>query len=156
MAMQPAPIDMEAVADELRRRGVHSYVEQTGGGVATIYAGPQHEEPGWGTRWACLAGPGWFDGPLWTLPVGDLGDFYVGPDDDGETEPLRTKREHTVADVADLIESVIRRGVEDSTFGHCDTCGAPCGPDGCSADSRHPVALSHDDQQPRMTNEEQT
>lgn len=40
--------------------------------------------------------------------------------------------------------------VAESIYGHCDTCGAPCDTNGCTADPRHPVALSHDDQQPRM------
>ncbi len=51
---------------ELLQRGdIPAFVEQIGGGVATIYAGdpwtdedasPQH----------VAAGPGWFEGPRWT------------------------------------------------------------------------------------------
>lgn len=96
-------IDFDAVRTALHARGIDAYVEQTGGGCATIYAGPTHEEPGWGKRWACLAGPGWFDGPGWTNPKGDPNDFYIGPDDDGVAEawsnPLRTTDATEIADV---------------------------------------------------------
>jgi hypothetical protein len=108
-------IDMQEVVDELHRRGVHAYVEQTGGGVATIYAGPQHEDEDEGMRWAALAGPGWFEGgsdgrSLFTLPRADLADFYVGPDDDGETQDIwQANTETTVQQVADAVCAEVER-----------------------------------------------
>lgn len=72
--------------------GVRAYVEYTGGGCATIYAGSARQVDGEtfgdGTpvyRYPCLGGPGWFTGPMGgarTTTVGDYTDFYVGPDDE--------------------------------------------------------------------------
>jgi hypothetical protein len=83
---------MQDVVDILTREHPHiaAYVEQTGGGCATIYAAQidvpgeptlyqQPAEPGWGT-WPVMAGPGTFD---WggDNHTASLDDFYVGPDD---------------------------------------------------------------------------
>lgn len=65
---------------------IAAYVEQTGGGTATIYAGPTQDEPGWGDRYAAVAGPGWFNGPGRTEGTGDSRYFFIGPDDDGSAE----------------------------------------------------------------------
>jgi hypothetical protein len=108
-ALHPRPLDLEEaeeapdlfcmsdVVDEIARIApdVVAYVEQTGGGVATIYAAKRREgaeggrdedvvlwqhpdEPGWG-RWPIMAGPGSFD---WSgrNHEASLDDFYVGPD----------------------------------------------------------------------------
>lgn len=85
--LEPGVIDLDAVVEHLHRMGVHAYVEQTGGGTATIYAGARWHEEGWGDRWAAIAGPGWFDGPNWTQGRAHADDFYVGPDDDGASNP---------------------------------------------------------------------
>lgn len=66
--------------------GLHAYVEQTGGGIATIYAGKISEDG----KWDCLAGPGWFTVPGWAAPVASLAEFYVGADDDGDEPPAWT------------------------------------------------------------------
>ena len=47
-------IRMEVIVDQLRAAGVQARVEQTGGNVATIFAGL-------GGRDAVVAGPGWFE-----------------------------------------------------------------------------------------------
>jgi hypothetical protein len=99
-------LDLDAVVDILHKNDVEAYVEQTGGGTATIYAGKQadHEEPRYvwrdgvreqvGTetwaRFPVIAGPGWFEGPGWSKGRADTGDFTIGPDDDGESDDIFT------------------------------------------------------------------
>lgn len=86
----------------LEEVGIPAYVEQTGGGCATIYAGPlfayhhtvwragkptDETEIEW--RHVVAAGPGnygWDQGPS----IGNIGEFYVGPNDEGETEGVTT------------------------------------------------------------------
>jgi hypothetical protein len=80
-----------------------AYVEQTGGGTATIYVG----KPGDGAfnewdRYAAAIGPGTFN---WTDPDAStfyLGDLYVGPDDMGEAGGW------TCTTLADVTEAVRR------------------------------------------------
>lgn len=99
-------IDLDAVVAILNHRGHFAYVEQTGGGCATIYAGPQfHDDEGY-KRYAAVAGPGWFNGPGWTLAAADCRDFYIGADDDGES-PYVSPSSPDITDVADLIEARI-------------------------------------------------
>jgi len=86
-------IDMEKIAELIRRAGYVAYVQQTGGGVATIYASRTANEHGFpheidaDGHVEAIAGPGWFEGQSWTQPRAALDDFYVGPDDDGVAEP---------------------------------------------------------------------
>lgn len=83
-------INLDMIVDRLHAHGCDGYVEMTGGGCATIYAGPTRDMT---TRiggddgrvvnykvWAVLAGPGWFEGPGYTLPRADVLDFYIGQD----------------------------------------------------------------------------
>lgn len=75
-------LDMDWVtAQIIERTGVTAYVEQTGGGCATIYVGTMDEEgfPPF------MCGPGWFDGPNWTQGRAHIDEFYWG-DHQGETE----------------------------------------------------------------------
>lgn len=116
-AHDPEPESTALDFDEIVRivrdeYGVEAFVDQTGGGTATIYAGPSrpHEEAdgtpataGW-LRYAVIAGPGsygWGQRPS----TGDLEEFYVGLDsDDGDLafEPLQYGA-RTNGDVARLI-----------------------------------------------------
>lgn len=81
-------INMDRIIDILNSRlEVSAYVEQTGGGVATIFAGAIRQEEGYGDRYAAVAGPGtygWGQRPS----VADSVDFCVGADDSGETDPI--------------------------------------------------------------------
>jgi len=106
---EPATIDLQKVCDILAsEHSVTAYVEQTGGGCATIYAGEPWDEANWGNRYPAVAGPGWFDGPGWTLPRGDLHDFYIGPDDDGESDDItRPLDDHDETAVARLIAAAV-------------------------------------------------
>jgi hypothetical protein len=70
---------MDEVARLVRAAGVDCVLDTSGGGCATIWAGPRRHEEGWGPRFAALAGPGRFG---WgRVPsVALVEDFYVGPD----------------------------------------------------------------------------
>jgi hypothetical protein len=121
-------VDLDEIALILRRdHGLaDAYVEQTGGGCATLYAGQvgyhectcpntgklgPHDDGcpvparGGSPRYGSCAGPGWFTGPAWTGARADLDDFYVGPDDQGETSPVMPLEvgARTEADIAKLI-----------------------------------------------------
>lgn len=98
-------LDMERIAQRVNDAGYAAYVEQTGGGVATILASRTWEEsdgdqhPAYrtdypeGQEWLVeyqhydvAAGPGWFEGPGWTRPFATSGEFFVGLDDQGASQ----------------------------------------------------------------------
>lgn len=101
-----ARISMDKVCQYLQRAGIKAYVEQTGGGTATIYAGTM----GTDMRWPAVAGPGWFNGVGFTEAEGDSDDFYIGADDDGESAAIDC-RDHNLdteaAIAAVMIEQVL-------------------------------------------------
>jgi hypothetical protein len=96
---EPRILNLEKIVDVLRMAGIPAYVEQSGGGCATIYVGEAQEVNG-DPRYAVLAGPGWFEGPGWSNGRGQTDDFSVGPDDDGESDSVRTPVNANEADVA--------------------------------------------------------
>lgn len=104
-------LNLDTIAHLLRtEHGVaNAYVEMTGGGVATIFAGPTREEADYGTRYAAVAGPGTFryDGPS----TGDLIEFAIGADDYGDTDPIDASDvgARTESDVARLIAAQARK-----------------------------------------------
>ena len=81
-------IDLDEVVALLTGMGVAAVVEQTGGGCATIFAGPTRPhpfEPGCLAH-AAVAGPGrygWGQRPS----VAALAELVIGPDDCGDTRP---------------------------------------------------------------------
>ena len=105
-----APIEknhfsMDHVAQRLTELGLSAYVEHTGGGCATIYAGPTHVDPDWGQRYAVIAGPGWFDNnPDGTsCAYATSEEFFFGHDDDGETSPTAVTSGMAPEDIARAI-----------------------------------------------------
>lgn len=86
----PAPppsieFPLDAVVEAVTRQGIPAYVEMTGGGVATIYAGEREEVIVDGLRYMehpIAAGPGWFEGPNYTLGTATTDDFYIGRNND--------------------------------------------------------------------------
>lgn len=72
-------VDLDALTAKLRERGHDATVEQTGGGVATLLAGPQAPDRNGEARWAAAVGPGWLEGPT-QRAVADSAELYVGPD----------------------------------------------------------------------------
>lgn len=98
-------VNMDKIAELVRAKGVPCYVEMTGGGVATIYAGESFQGHGWSnteldTMYPVLAGPGGFNSPEYGFSVGYLHDFYIGPDGDvDEFDTMTTDDdEQTIAD----------------------------------------------------------
>lgn len=98
-------VELDTLAEALRRRGHDTVVESTGGNVATLYAGTRAPEHGTQSRWAAAIGPGWFDGPAQT-PVADLTELYVGPDDE-DTWSVPAARHATTDEIVALIIAVI-------------------------------------------------
>lgn len=110
---KPSTMDMQKVVDILRERfGVYAMVEQTGGGVATIQARPTFADDDNTERFSALAGPGWFDGPGWSNAYAAYDGFYVGPDDDGDTNPYALTRRIVLTefDVAKVIAGQVEIG----------------------------------------------
>jgi hypothetical protein len=93
-------IDFDRITDLVNAAGIPAYTEQTSGGCATIYVGTARRDAYGDLRYLLLAGPGWFDGPGWTSPKGTTADLYVGPDDDGASQPWAATSEDTADTVA--------------------------------------------------------
>jgi hypothetical protein len=96
---EPRILNLDKIVDVLHMAGIAAYVEQTGGGCATIFVGEVKEVDG-DPRYTVLAGPGWFEGPGWSNGRGQTDDFSVGPDDYGESDPVMTPVNANEADVA--------------------------------------------------------
>ncbi len=93
-------LNLDKVCDLLHKRGIKAYVEQTGGGCATIFAGPTHIDEYGDERYAAVAGPGWFAGPGWLHGRATTDEFGVGRDDDGTDPGVMADKhwsEHTAA-----------------------------------------------------------
>lgn len=105
--MSATEINLDTIAAAVRALGVPCFVEQTGGGCATVYAGDTYTDEHGDARYLAGAGPGWFEGPGWTNARADLvdgSDFYVGLDDDGEDEQgVWVQPGTTEAEIAALI-----------------------------------------------------
>jgi hypothetical protein len=82
-----SPWDADEIARIVRdTHGVPCYVEHTGGGCATIYAGTPYTDAEGDPRYPAIAGPGYFVGGNRSNGARFHRDeCYVGPDDDGET-----------------------------------------------------------------------
>lgn len=102
-------LDMDRVVEILRTvHGVeNAFVQQTGGGCATIYAGPVADDEEGDPRYAAIAGPGWFEGPGFTVARGTIGDFYIGRDNDGATDPVEPLEDASEETVAALIAAQV-------------------------------------------------
>lgn len=95
---------MDTVVELIHDMGIWAYVEQTGGGCATIYAGAKYTDNEGDQRYSAIAGPGtygWDRRPSY----GHTTEFYIGPDDQGETDSIdcATAGALTEADLATLI-----------------------------------------------------
>lgn len=104
-----APINLNRVVAWLKLYGVPAYVEQTGGGCATIYAGDRNvDRYGDGDLYHALAiGPGWFEGPNWTEARADTTDLYIGPHDQGEGDAVSTHAGMTELEIAWLAVNML-------------------------------------------------
>lgn len=97
-------VNFDEVVELVRAQGIAAYVEQTGGGCATILAGTLSEDG----RAVAAAGPGWFEGPGWTLGRGDTDELFVGRDDSGESESAMADASWDERCVADELVKVVR------------------------------------------------
>ena len=100
-------IDLNEVARLLRdEHGIdNAYVEHTGGGCATVYAGPVRVDNNGDPRYAASAGPGQFmdsEGPN-----ANPDDFYIGPDDDGNSEAFIWGGGNDAGDIAAAIAAFL-------------------------------------------------
>lgn len=108
----PTYLDLDRIVEILRDQHhiENAYVEQTGGGVATIYAGPTRVDDDGATRYAAIAGPGSYG---WGVrkSTADLAEFYVGPDDQGEADPVEpvTLGAYTEEAIASVIAAQARK-----------------------------------------------
>lgn len=85
------PLDLDRIVDLLHGGDIPAYVEQTGGGCATIYAGKQLTEPEQDRGcYQVVAGPGWFEGINWTRGHASRHEFYIGPGADSRTDEYET------------------------------------------------------------------
>lgn len=101
--MEPYDLDLIVRLLELDF-GVNAHVDHTGGGCATLYAGDPWEEEGYGIRYPAAAGPGWYEnGHLTDRARASRTDFYVGPDDEGVTDPIIIPETMTHTAIAYLI-----------------------------------------------------
>jgi hypothetical protein len=97
-------VSFSAIVSALHARGIRSYVEQTGGGCATVMVGEDKPLPD-DSLYVALVGPGWFEGPGWTNARGDTADLSIGGDD-VDAHPDRYVRvglRDTEADIAEAI-----------------------------------------------------
>lgn len=103
------PLHLEEVARLVRAAGVNCVLDTSGGGVATLWAGPTRQEGGYGIRFAALAGPGSY-GWGHHRSTGTTAEFFVGPDDDGQADSLdvATVGARTDTQVAALIVAQAR------------------------------------------------
>lgn len=103
--------DGDKIVHELNELGVAAVVEQTGGGVATLYIGTTREFEGPlgpEVRYQAIAGPGWFEGEdWWTEPRFSSLEFGWGLDDDGETSVILPEETDTEVDIARALAAFV-------------------------------------------------
>ena len=99
--LEPGTFNLDDLAWRVTSLGVPARVDQTGGGVATLYAGYTGYPE-------VIAGPGWFDGPGWSNARGSWTELSYGIDDPEQeaehvliTEPRDLDElAHEIADLA--------------------------------------------------------
>jgi hypothetical protein len=96
-------LDMDRIVRLVTVQGIWAYVEQTGGGCATIYAGARYTNRFGDPAFAAVAGPGtfgWGQRPSIASPE----EFFIGADDQGETPvidcaAIGARNEQAIADL---------------------------------------------------------
>jgi hypothetical protein len=114
-------ISFDEVVGLIEGEDFAAFVQQTGGGCATVYAsrkdaagtlcthkvGPYHDE-----HYEVAVGPGHFAGPGWTRGTGDTADLYVGIDGDETFEEpwnLTVSEGSSPQEVAAMAVGLLRR-----------------------------------------------
>lgn len=104
-------VSLNEIASYLRARGVSATVEQTGGGVATLYAGALR-----GDYYGIAAGPGFFAGPGFSAPFAHTSEFGFGPDGSEDSEFVTEPNTTDAREIAQAIEAALTaRGWDFST-----------------------------------------
>jgi hypothetical protein len=103
----PRRIDLQAVADALRERGHHAFVEHEGGGAAVLYAGRHMANVQGNARWSAAAGPGRYTAPGGREPFADPHDLTVGPHGDDDVWAVVVPPTITAVQLVDLIAAVV-------------------------------------------------
>lgn len=94
---------MDDVVSVLRTMKLDAYVEMTGGGVATIYAGTQYRSPEDDGLYPAVAGPGTYQHRDYGVSVAHFSEFVVGPDYSEEWWEADVVGALTVQRIAELI-----------------------------------------------------
>ena len=105
-------VNFERIVAAVKDRGIFAYTEHTGGGCATIYAGPQHTDPQDGEQyWAVAVGAGYFEGgSLQGDGIGDTRDLVVGFD--GEYDQFEQVQPGTTeGEIVDMIEAWVAKAI---------------------------------------------
>lgn len=104
---KPEQISLDRIADLIREAGIEiAFVKNTGGGCATLFAGPKTLEDGYGSRYTMVAGPGSFDKGGRSFV--SLSDFSYGPDKDDNASESRDIEEGTSESIAQVFLEFIR------------------------------------------------
>lgn len=106
------PFNLGDVHSILTNRGVNAVIFHTGGGHWTLFAGQPNTEG----DYPYAVGPATqdADGAILATP----GDTYGGPADEGENTPVLFTDDHTVEDIADLIEAAVQGKVTFQSSDH--------------------------------------
>lgn len=155
-------LDMDRIAKRVADAGFAAYVEQTGGGCATIYASREweerpvtrmgepagtvrmpktHPDPVEGDdypRHDVVAGPGYFAGENWTQPRASVGDFSVCRDGNEDVDQMTDAATEDAA-----VETIVR------LLTHPSPCTSPNGLECTNPEHDHryhPLQLPGDDE----------
>lgn len=113
-------LDMDLICTLIHAAGLPAYVEQTGGGCATIQAGPTRLNGNGDSIYAALCGPGWFESfdlnqaPPFQRGRAHTDDCYVGADDQGDTEAWAAGDSDDEQSVAERIITTIMAAIVES------------------------------------------
>ncbi len=122
-------LNFDAIVSYLENAGFLAYVEQTGGGVATIYAASRSLKDANGhDHYGFAAGPGSFAGPGWTNAHGHTDDFYLGANDTGDSvfvSCVGMADERAVADAFIAVMNDRTCPYNTATVRESARCGAP-------------------------------
>jgi hypothetical protein len=96
--LEPGELDFDEIVRLVQVQGVPAYVEQTGGGCATIYAGDMQKQR------IVIAGPGRFAAYGWSQARGSIEEFSIGFDAiDSPYDELSFGQYKTEQEAADAI-----------------------------------------------------
>jgi hypothetical protein len=122
-------LDLDRIVEAVTAAGFAAYVEQTGGGCATVFASrewvnvdddrlPALDSDG---HFDVAAGPGHFDGPGWTNPRASAEDFVVGSDANPDDFDVLDPEGDEAAAVALIVKRLEAAPTSRALL--CDRCG---------------------------------